>query len=67
MRVITPEEMARVDSAAIEGEGIQGLVLMENAGEAVASGARSIRLCCGKDSLQYRLDESQGPSAGRPC
>ena len=47
MRVITPEEMARVDRAAIEGEGIQGLVLMENAGEAVASVARSMLLPSG--------------------
>ncbi len=57
MRVITPEEMARVDRAAIEGEGITGLTLMESAGEAVSraarailsrSGGRRVAIWCGK-------------------
>lgn len=42
MRVILPEEMARVDRAAIEEENIPGLDLMERAGEAVARAARDM-------------------------
>jgi NAD(P)H-hydrate epimerase len=36
MKVLTPEEMRAVDSRAIEGMGVPGLQLMENAGRAVA-------------------------------
>ena len=42
MRVLMPEEMARVDRAAIEVEKIPGLELMERAGEAVARTARDM-------------------------
>lgn len=57
MRVVTPEEMARVDRAAIEVESIAGLTLMENAGVAVAhaardmlslKGGRRVAVFCGK-------------------
>lgn len=39
MRVVKPGEMASIDRAAIEGEGIPGLTLMENAGQAVTRAA----------------------------
>ena len=42
MRVLLPDEMARVDRAAIEVEKIPGLELMERAGEAVAREARDM-------------------------
>lgn len=42
MRVILPEEMARIDRAAIMDAGIPGLDLMERAGEAVARAARDM-------------------------
>lgn len=57
MRVVTPGEMARIDRAAIEGEGIPGVTLMENAGEAVArvamdilsaEGGGTVAVWCGK-------------------
>ncbi len=57
MRVVTPGEMARVDRAAIEGESIAGLTLMENAGASVAraardmlsvKGGRRVAVFCGK-------------------
>lgn len=57
MRVVTPDEMARVDSATIERGGITGLALMERAGEEVARAARNalslssgrrVAIWCGK-------------------
>ncbi|MBU4385443.1 MAG: NAD(P)H-hydrate dehydratase [Actinobacteria bacterium] len=57
MRVVTPGEMARIDRAMIEDEGIPGLTLMENAGEAVArvamdilsrEGGGTVAIWCGK-------------------
>lgn len=57
MRVVTPEEMARVDKEAIAGEKIPGLALMERAGQAVAraardmlgrAGGRRVAVFCGK-------------------
>ena len=35
MRVVTSQEMRAIDRAAIEGLGIPGVVLMENAGRGV--------------------------------
>ncbi|MBU1671620.1 MAG: NAD(P)H-hydrate dehydratase [Actinobacteria bacterium] len=57
MKVVLPAEMAAIDRAAMEGEGIPGLELMERAGEAVAraaremlieSGGRRVAIWCGK-------------------
>lgn len=57
MRVVTPDEMGRIDRAAIEKEKIPGMTLMENAGAAVAgaardmlsrSGGRRVAVFCGK-------------------
>jgi len=57
LRVVLPEEMASIDRAAIEKEGIPGLELMERAGEAVAraardmlssTGGRRVAVICGK-------------------
>lgn len=42
MRVVTPREMAKVDNAAVEKEGIPGLELMERAGECAAAAARDM-------------------------
>lgn len=42
MRVLLPQEMGKVDRAAIELEKIPGLELMERAGEAVARAARDM-------------------------
>lgn len=42
MRVVTPAEMAEIDKAAIENEGLPGLTLMERAGERVAQAAREM-------------------------
>ena len=41
MRLATASEMRAIDRAAIEGEGIPGLELMERAGAAMASAARA--------------------------
>jgi len=57
LRVLLPEEMGKVDRAAIELEKIPGLELMERAGEAVARAAqdmlssvsgRRVAVLCGK-------------------
>jgi ADP-dependent NAD(P)H-hydrate dehydratase / NAD(P)H-hydrate epimerase len=57
VRVVTPEEMARVDRATMERGGISGLELMERAGEEVARagrgalsqvGGRRVGIWCGK-------------------
>jgi hydroxyethylthiazole kinase-like uncharacterized protein yjeF len=57
LRVVLPEEMARIDREAINREGIPGLDLMERAGEAVAraardmlssGGGRKVAILCGK-------------------
>ena len=42
VKVVTPDEMARVDRATIERGGITGLALMERAGEEVARAARGV-------------------------
>ena len=42
MKVVTPQQMRRLDRKAIREAGIPGRVLMENAGEAVADQVRSI-------------------------
>jgi hydroxyethylthiazole kinase-like uncharacterized protein yjeF len=56
-RLVTAEEMRAMDKLAIDRDGIPGLVLMENAGIAVAkeaesllreTGGRRILACCGK-------------------
>ncbi|MBA1334284.1 MAG: NAD(P)H-hydrate epimerase / ADP-dependent (S)-NAD(P)H-hydrate dehydratase [Firmicutes bacterium] len=36
MKVVTPSQMRQIDSAAIDGYGIPGVVLMENAGAGIA-------------------------------
>lgn len=57
MRVVSPQEMAGIDRAAIEERGIPGLDLMENAGGSVARAAmemlggalsRRVAIWCGK-------------------
>ncbi|MBM3957889.1 MAG: NAD(P)H-hydrate epimerase, partial [Gemmatimonadetes bacterium] len=57
MKVVTPEEMALIDRAAVQLEGIEGLDLMERAGAGVAyaardmllaAGGRRVALCCGR-------------------
>jgi ADP-dependent NAD(P)H-hydrate dehydratase / NAD(P)H-hydrate epimerase len=57
VRVVTPDEMARVDRATMERGGTSGLALMERAGEEVARaargalsqvGGRRVGIWCGK-------------------
>lgn len=50
MRYVLPHEMQEIDRAAIEGLGIPGVVLMENAGRAVYEAARQM-LGPGPDSV----------------
>jgi NAD(P)H-hydrate epimerase len=57
MEILTGEQMRRVDARTIEGRGIRGLTLMENAGRGVASALfeeiprlaqRRVVIVCGK-------------------
>ncbi|HDS01543.1 MAG TPA: NAD(P)H-hydrate epimerase, partial [candidate division Zixibacteria bacterium] len=58
MKIVTAEQMQDIDKAAIEGRGIPGLELMENAGRGIAEylyeisdddvTAKSVAVICGK-------------------
>ncbi|MDF2924863.1 MAG: yjeF-like protein hydroxyethylthiazole kinaserelated protein [Paenibacillaceae bacterium] len=55
MFVVTAEEMRRLDRLAIEGLGLPALVLMENAGRAIAEEVlRVIRAKRGEDRRQWK-------------
>ena len=42
MKVVTPEQMKKIDECAINGYGIPGILLMENAAAAVAAEAQAM-------------------------